>query len=118
MSTINFLQVIRETREERIANCLEHDKETLIGWLTTRDKCIPYNKENDIRVYEIPPSEMIKTLDEYRAMSLQELAELIADRDLYESPITCKENEERHIVTDSWNDSNGEVHTTTREMIY
>ena len=55
MNAINFLQVIRETREERIANCLEHDKETLIGWLTTRDKCIPYNKENDIRVYEIPP---------------------------------------------------------------
>ena len=118
MNTFNFLQVVRETREERIARCLEHDKETLICWLITRDKFIPYKKENNIRVYEIPPSEMIKTFDEYRVMSLQELAELIADRDLYESPISCKEKEERHIVTDSWSDSNGEIHTTTREMIY
>ena len=61
---------------------------------------------------------MIKTLDEYRAMSLKELAELIADRDLYESSISCKEKEERHIVSDSWTDSNGDIHTTTQEMIY
>ena len=54
----------------------------------------------------------------YSCCLVRSLAELIADRDLYESPISCKENEERYIVTDSWNDSNGEVHTTTREMIY